>query len=147
MKVTFIAIIIRAPGTVPKGLTKGLVDLEIKRRVETSKLLHYCDRPEYWEESWRFVETCCHSNSSERPSTDAGMKNSQRRELKKLWNMKVTLIPLVIGALGTVTKGLIKWLEEKTGQVETIQSTALFRSVRIQRKVLETCGDLLSLKL
>ena len=30
------------------------------------------------------------------------------RELKKkLWNMKVTLVPIVIGALGTVTKGLL----------------------------------------
>ena len=27
------------------------------------------------------------------------------RELKKLWNMKVTIIPIVIGAVGTVTKG------------------------------------------
>ena len=30
------------------------------------------------------------------------------RELKKLWNMKVTIVPIVIGALGTVTKGLLK---------------------------------------
>ena len=28
------------------------------------------------------------------------------RELKKLWNMKVTIIPTVIGAFGTVTKEL-----------------------------------------
>ena len=28
------------------------------------------------------------------------------RELKKLWNMKVTIIPIVIGAFGMVTKGL-----------------------------------------
>ena len=28
------------------------------------------------------------------------------RELKKLWNMKVTSEPIVIGAFGTVTKGL-----------------------------------------
>ena len=26
------------------------------------------------------------------------------RELKKLWNMKVTVIPIVTGELGTVTK-------------------------------------------
>ena len=26
------------------------------------------------------------------------------RELKKLWNMKVTIIPIVIGAFGTVIK-------------------------------------------
>ena len=27
------------------------------------------------------------------------------RELKKLWNIKVTIIPMVIGAFGTVTNG------------------------------------------
>ena len=34
------------------------------------------------------------------------------RELKKLWNMKVTVIPIVIGGFGTVTKGLLKALED-----------------------------------
>ena len=34
------------------------------------------------------------------------------RELKKLWNMKVTIIPIVIGAFGTVTKVLLKGLED-----------------------------------
>ena len=33
------------------------------------------------------------------------------RELKKLWNKQVTIIPIVIGAFGTVTKGLLKGLE------------------------------------
>ena len=33
-------------------------------------------------------------------------------ELKILWNIKVTNIPIVIGALGTVTKGFIQGLEE-----------------------------------
>ena len=28
------------------------------------------------------------------------------RELKKLWNMKVVVIPIIIGALGMVPKGL-----------------------------------------
>ena len=71
------------------------------------------------------------------------------RELKKLWNMKVTFILIVFGALGTVTKGLIKGLEELEirGRVETIQTTALLRSARILGRVLETWEDLLSLKL
>ena len=34
-------------------------------------------RPEYWEESRRLEETCCHSNTSERPSVNADVKNSQ----------------------------------------------------------------------
>ena len=29
------------------------------------------------------------------------------RKLKKIWNMKVTAIPIVIGALGTVIKGSV----------------------------------------
>ena len=71
------------------------------------------------------------------------------REIKKLWNMKVTIVPIVIGALGTVTKRLLKGLEdlEIGGQVETIQTTALLRTARILTRVLETWGDLLSLKL
>ena len=49
--------------------------------------------------------------------------------------MKVTIIPIVIGALGIVTKGLVQELEdlEITGQVKTIQTTALLRSARILR--------------
>ena len=71
------------------------------------------------------------------------------RELKILWNMKVTIVPIVIGALGTVTKGLLKGLEDWDlgGRVETIQTTALLKTDIILRKVLETWGDLLSLKL
>ena len=71
------------------------------------------------------------------------------RELKKMWNMKVTIVPIVIGALGTVTKGLLKGLEdlEVGGRVETIQTTALLRTARILRRVLETWGHLLTLKL
>ena len=62
------------------------------------------------------------------------------RELKKLWNMQVAIIPIVIGAFGTVTKGLLKGLEdvEVGGRVETIQTTALLRTARILRRVLDT---------
>ena len=71
------------------------------------------------------------------------------RELKKLWNMKVTIGAIVIGAFGTITKGLLKGLEdlEVGGWVDTIQTTALLKTVRILRRVLEAWGDLLSLRL
>ena len=43
-------------------------------------------------------------------------------ELKKLWKMKVMFIPIINGALGTVTEGLLKTLEnlEIRGRVEII---------------------------
>ena len=63
------------------------------------------------------------------------------RELKKLWNMKVMMVPIMNGALGTISKGLLKGLEdlEVGGRVEAIQMTALLRTARILRRVLETC--------
>ena len=62
------------------------------------------------------------------------------RELKKLWNIKVTIIPIVSGAFGTGTKELLKGLEdlEIRGRVETLQATKLLRMARILRRVLET---------
>ena len=62
------------------------------------------------------------------------------RELKKLWNMKMTVITIVIVALMTVTKGLVQRLEdlEIRRLVETIQTVALLRSARILRRVLVT---------
>ena len=52
------------------------------------------------------------------------------KELRKLWNMSVTVIPTVISVLGTILKGLESGLEELKirGRFETIQTAALLRS-------------------
>ena len=54
------------------------------------------------------------------------------RDLEELWN--------IFGTFITVTNLLINWLEnlEKRGRVERLQTTALVRSARILRRVLET---------
>ena len=59
------------------------------------------------------------------------------RELKKLRNIKVRIVPNVIGAFGAITKGLLKGLEDlEVGvRVETIQMTALLRTARILRRI------------
>ena len=46
------------------------------------------------------------------------------RELKHLWNMNVTVIPVITSAPGTIPIGFIKELEvlEMRGQIETIQT-------------------------
>ena len=51
--------------------------------------------------------------------------------------MKVTFIPIVIGAFGTVTEVLFKGLEvrERRGRVDTTQTTTLLRLVRILKRV------------
>ena len=63
------------------------------------------------------------------------------KELKKLLKIKVTIIPIVIGAFGTVTKRLVPGLEdlEIKGQLETIQTTAIFK---IGRNTERSAGEL-----
>ena len=45
--------------------------------LKPSKLQHYWDQQEYWENSLRPKETCCHSDSSERLSANVGVKTLQ----------------------------------------------------------------------
>ena len=56
----------------------------------------------------------------------------------ELWNMKVTVIPIVFCTFGTVTKGLVQGLEvlEIKVRVETIQTKVLLSSARKQRRLL-----------
>ena len=59
------------------------------------------------------------------------------------------IVPIVIGVFDTETKGLLNGLEdlEFGGRVEILQTTALWKTARILRRVLDTLGDFLSLKL
>ena len=61
------------------------------------------------------------------------------RELKKIWNMKATVTPVVIGALGAIPKKLKKGLQDlgiETKIVE-LQKSAIIHTARILRRVLE----------
>ena len=54
--------------------------------------------------------------------------------------MKELVIPIVVGALGIVFKGLEKRLKELEirDKIESIHTIALQRSVRILKRILET---------
>ena len=56
-----------------KGLLKGLEDLEFGGRVETIQITALLRTVRILR---RVLETCCHSNSNERPSSNADLKNS-----------------------------------------------------------------------
>ena len=66
-----------ALGTVTNGLLQGLEEFKIRGWVKIIQTT----ASECWEESWRLVETCSHSNSSEKPSAYAGVKNSQKSKM------------------------------------------------------------------
>ena len=61
------------------------------------------------------------------------------KERRKQWNMLMTVIPKVVGALGTISECLVK----KSKKSWKSEGSALLRSAWLLRRVLETWGDLL----
>ena len=68
------------------------------------------------------------------------------RKLKKLWNIKVTMVPIVVGSLGTSPERLVKGLEylEIRRQLEIIQTYSI---INIGQNTVKTPGDLPYLRL
>ena len=66
-------------------------------------------------------------------------KCTNYNDLKNVEIEKVDVIPVVIGALGTVTRNFDKWLEklELELTVEMLQRPCLLGTARIIRKVLD----------
>ena len=63
-----------------------------------------------------------------------------RKELQRIWKCSdVKIIPVIIGALGTLPKCLPKWLRvlNMTCDIELLQKVCLLGSARILRRVLD----------
>ena len=63
-----------------------------------------------------------------------------KRKTKRIWNMRsVIVVPVIVGALGSIPKKLTNWLEKFDITVNTalIQKTKLLGTARTVRKVLE----------
>ena len=62
-----------------------------------------------------------------------------RRELERLWKVKAKVVPIIVGALGTVTRNLNSYLKEigVNVTIQLIQKSALLGTARILRKVLD----------
>ena len=67
-------------------------------------------------------------------------KTEKYQDLRReMWSIKTSVVPIVLGALGTVTNNLGKHLKTIgfTATVELLQKAALLGTARILRKVLE----------
>ena len=60
-------------------------------------------------------------------------------EIQRLWNLKCTIIPVIIGATGIVTRSLRKNVEAVPGKhsIDSLQKTAVLGTSHIIRKVLQ----------
>ena len=82
-KVTVIPMIFETVGTFQRTWKKEWESWRYVEGLKPSKPQHYWDRQEYWEESWRNRETCCHLDTS---------KNHLLVMLRKLINSDMIMI-------------------------------------------------------
>jgi hypothetical protein len=66
--------------------------------------------------------------------------NNLSIEIQRMWNMKCFVIPVIIGATGTVTRGLKKYLETipEKHSVDSLQKKSCIGKSHIIRKVLQS---------
>jgi len=59
-------------------------------------------------------------------------------EIHRMWNVKTKVIPVIIGATGTISKSFRKYVSNIPGkhEVKELQKTAILGTVHIFRKVL-----------
>jgi len=60
-------------------------------------------------------------------------------EIQRMWSLKCTIIPVIIGATGIVTRSLRKSMEAVPGKhsIDSLQKTAVLGTSHIIRKVLQ----------
>jgi hypothetical protein len=59
-------------------------------------------------------------------------------EIQRMWNVKIKVIPVIIGATGTISKSFRKYVSNIPGnhEVKELQKTAILGTAHILRKVL-----------
>jgi hypothetical protein len=59
-------------------------------------------------------------------------------EIQRMWNVKTKVIPIIIGAVGTISKSFRKYLSHILGKrdIKEVQKTAILNTAHILQKVL-----------
>ena len=60
-------------------------------------------------------------------------------EIQRMWDLKCTIVPVIIGATGIVTRSLKKNLETVPGKhsIDSLQKSAILGTSHVIRKVLQ----------
>ena len=90
------------------------------------------------------IDVAIPSDSNIRKKEHEKLKKYQglKEELEKMWGVKATVVPVVIGALGAVTHKLGEWLQQIPGTTSevSVQKSAVLGTAKILRRTLKLPG-------
>jgi hypothetical protein len=89
--------------------------------------------------SRKCIAACLCDDDDDDDDINNNNNNSLCIEIQQMWNLKCTIIPVIIGATGIVTRNLKKNLEVVPGKhsIDSLQKTAILGTSHIIRKVLQ----------
>ena len=88
----------------------------------------------------KFNPLAFHNNNNNNKEAEKKLKyKSLCIEIQRMWYLKCTIIPVIIGATGIVTRTLRKNLEAVPGKhsLDSLQKTAILGTSHVIRKVLQ----------
>jgi hypothetical protein len=99
----------------------------------------------YWDRRW--AELAINNNNNNNNNNINVIKKEVEKilkykdltiEIQRMWNVKTQVIPIIIGATGTISKSFRKYVSNIPGnhEVNELQKTAILGTAHILRKVL-----------
>jgi hypothetical protein len=85
------------------------------------------------------LHTKCNNNNNS--NNNNNNNNNLTIEIQRMWNVKTNVMPVTIGATGTISKSLRKYLSNVPAihEVKELQKTAILGTAHILRKVKSSC--------
>jgi len=84
------------------------------------------------------VFPCQKDDDSNNNNNNINNNKDLTKTIQRMWNVKTKVIPVKMGATGTISKSLRKYVSNILGnhEVEDLQKTAILGTAHILRKVL-----------
>ena len=117
----------------------GISKYRLTTRLNTTSLIYIVILDKI-ERKFLIIDVACSLDIGVKGKEKEKIENYQylKRELKRIWKLsRVTVVPVIIGTLGTFSKDIEKWSAETgvTCRLESLQIACLPGAARILRKV------------
>ncbi|TWW69251.1 hypothetical protein D4764_18G0000570 [Takifugu flavidus] len=135
-------------GDTPKVLENKQAQILQDFQIQTDKMV-VANEPDIvvvdkHEETVVVIDVAIPNDSNIRKKEHEKLEKYQglKEEMERMWGMKATVVPVVIGTLGAVTPNLSRWLQQIPGTTSeiSVQKSAVLGTAKILRRTLRLPG-------
>ena len=128
-------------------IIKALIVTRTVTIIDNTAIINYDNDDGYNNNNNKKDKTCTLIDVAIPADRNVVQKEAERKlkykslciEIQRMWNLRCTIVPVITGATGIVTRSLRKNLEATPGRhsIDSLQKTAILGTSHIIRKVLQ----------